>query len=513
MDLRGDIEVENLSVDTEEGVRLLSGIDLSLKHGEHLAVVGFSGSGKSTLAGCIGQLQKYTGGLIRIGGREVSRLSKADVAGNVGYVSQSPFIFDGSIEDNLLYGCLALRGTGTDEKSDVLPGLDDRILVLQQTGLFADVLRFGLDTVLDPQGQEELVEQVMAARPEFRDRYSGELADWVEFYDRDRFLYHSSLAENILFGEARCPEFALENLTSNEMFRRFLQETGLFDPLVDLGGKVARKWLSISREPPQPDGPQNGGPIEADALVDCEKVVFRLRRKDAENLDEESRKRLLEAALRFVPKRHETVDLPDGLEEKVLRGRKAFRDALDEVSDSGNIAFCNVSGYMYEQSILTNIFFGKIKDDTEAVRNRINTLIRRFLVETEFMEDIVELGMRFQVGSNGENLSGGQRQKLAIARAFLKKPPILIMDEAISGLDNESQKRIQQQLENAWKGNSTLIGIAHRLDTIRNHDRVAVMKEGKIVEMGAYDELMKRRGQLFGLVNGQHRASGTPGDG
>ena len=113
------------------------------------------------------------------------------------------------------------------------------------------------------------------------------------------------------------------------------------------------------------------------------------------------------------------------------------------------------------------------------------------------------MGMQHSVGTKGENLSGGQRQKLAIARIFLKNPSILIMDEATSGLDNESQARIQNLIESQWKGKSTLIAVVHRLDIIKGYDRIAVMKGGKIVEMGTYDELMAKNGVLRGLVDGK----------
>ena len=92
---------------------------------------------------------------------------------------------------------------------------------------------------------------------------------------------------------------------------------------------------------------------------------------------------------------------------------------------------------------------------------------------------------------------------MAIARIFLKKPPMLIMDEATSGLDNESQARIQDLLETHWKSKSTLIAVVHRLDIIKNYDRVAVMKGGKIIEMGTYDELMDKQGVLHELVDGK----------
>ena len=87
--------------------------------------------------------------------------------------------------------------------------------------------------------------------------------------------------------------------------------------------------------------------------------------------------------------------------------------------------------------------------------------------------------MDYQVGSKGENLSGGQRQKLAIARVFLKAPRLMIMDEATSALDNKSQARIQDLLERRWKGRTTVISVVHRLDIVKNYDKIAVMKAGK----------------------------------
>jgi ABC-type multidrug transport system fused ATPase/permease subunit len=110
--------------------------------------------------------------------------------------------------------------------------------------------------------------------------------------------------------------------------------------------------------------------------------------------------------------------------------------------------------------------------------------------------------MQFRVGTKGDRLSGGQKQKLAIARSFIKEPPVLIMDEATSALDNRSQSRIQNLIETKWKGRSTLISVVHRLDIIKKFDKVAVMKAGKIVEMGPYDELMQKKGMLYELVHG-----------
>jgi ABC-type bacteriocin/lantibiotic exporter with double-glycine peptidase domain len=101
--LDNDIEIRNLTFVVGGNIRLLDNVSLKVKGGEHVALVGFSGSGKSTLALCVAQLYKYSGGSVLLGGREVSELTKQDISYNLGMVAQHPFIFDGTVKENLLY--------------------------------------------------------------------------------------------------------------------------------------------------------------------------------------------------------------------------------------------------------------------------------------------------------------------------------------------------------------------------------------------------------------------------
>ena len=133
----------------------------------------------------------------------------------------------------------------------------------------------------------------------------------------------------------------------------------------------------------------------------------------------------------------------------------------------------------------------------------MNQAIMHLLVEEDFLEKIAAIGMAFQVGNMGDRLSGGQRQKLAIARVFLKQPKIILMDEATSALDNKSQARIERLMTTRWKGKRTVVAAVHRLDIIGSFDKVAVMKAGKLVEFGTYQELIEQKGILHELVFGR----------
>ncbi len=497
-DLDGSIAVKDMSFVTDSGIHLLDGINLSLNSGEHLALVGFSGSGKSTLALCIGQLYKYTGGHVLVGEKEVSDLTKKDIVNNFGFVAQNPFIFDGTIEENILYSCRA-KVDGNGQNREGLPNLDDIIAVLHQTGIFVDVLGFGLNTILAHDQQKELVEVLIRVRENFQRDFGDELADYVEFFDENLYLYNSSVAENLIFGTPNKDTFGDTKLSKNEYFLNFLNRADLTRPLLSMGAELTRQTVDILGNLPPDAIFFEQSPIGPDELDEFKVLAERLKRMKLHELTDEDREKLLELALRFVPGVHKMVALPAILENLILEGRALFREKIS-ADDPEAVTFYQLTEYIHSQTILNNIFFGKTKEANPQAQEKIYQSINQLLIEEDLLETIIEIGMYFQVGSKGDKLSGGQRQKLAIARVFLKRPKILIMDEATSALDNKSQARIQNLLETRWKKKSTVISVVHRLDTIKNYDCVAVMKAGKILETGTYDELMARKGMLYELV-------------
>ena len=501
-ELEGSIEIRDLSFLAEGGIRLLDGINLSLKPGEQLALVGFSGSGKSTLAQCVGQLYKYTAGHVLLGGEEVAELSKKDMIHNIGFVSQTPFTFEGTIKDNVLYSCAAKLGSDEIGESDAMPSLDDMIEALQQTGIFVDVLRFGLNTILVYDEHQDLASKIVRVRDHFKREFGEELADYVEFFAEDNYLYHSNIAANLTFGSANVESFTLQNLAVNDYFLRFLDKADLTRPLLTLGAELCRQTVDILGNLPPEKVFFEQSPIRADELDEYKMLATRVAKTKLHHLSPDDRTGLLRLALRFIPGIHKMVGMPSILEELILEGRALFKENISR-DDPGVLTFYQASEYIYSQTILDNIFFGKTKTVNPQAEEKIDQSIIQVLIEEDLLETIVEIGMEFQVGSKGDRLSGGQRQKLAIARVFLKAPRVLIMDEATSALDNKSQARIQSLLDTRWKGHSTLIAVVHRLDIIKNYDKIAVMKAGRIGEMGTYDDLVAKKGMLHELIYGK----------
>ena len=499
LELEGMVEVKNLTFATGDGLKLLDNISLTLNPGDHLALIGFSGSGKSTLAQCIGQLYAYTGGQVLLGNAEVNALTKRDIVQNMGFVSQSPFIFDGTIEENLLYACEAMNGDRSDTSQ---PSLDDKIQVLHQTGLFTDTLRFGLNTIFNPGQDDHLVEQLIRVRKNFQGQFGDSLAQYVEFFDENRYLVHSSVAANLLFGSPNREQFKGAQLAANAYFLEFLNQADLQRPLIELGADLTRQTIDILGNLPPDKVFFEQSPIAPEELDTFKALAGQTRRKKLHQLDEADRAKLLELALRFTPGRHKMVSFPKLLERLILEGRALFKEKIS-IDDPGAFSFYDNEQYIFSQTIQNNIFFGKTTTTNVKAQDKIVQSIIHLLIEEDLLETIVRIGMQYQVGSKGDKLSGGQRQKLAIARVFLKSPRLLIMDEATSALDNKSQARIQNFLDTRLKGKATVIAVVHRLDIIKNFDQVAVMKAGKLMEIGTYDDLMAHKGVLYELVSGR----------
>ena len=169
---------------------------------------------------------------------------------------------------------------------------------------------------------------------------------------------------------------------------------------------------------------------------------------------------------------------------------------IDRRSIRKHIGVVTQDVVLFQDSIAGNIAWG----DPQPHEQRIIDAAKRANAD-EFISKLPN-GYQTILGDRGHGLSGGQRQRLAIARALYRDPKLLILDEATSALDPESERLVQQALEVLMQGRSTLI-IAHRLSTVRNADRIAVIAEGKVAETGTYDELMANRGAFYQLAYGQ----------
>ena len=153
---------------------------------------------------------------------------------------------------------------------------------------------------------------------------------------------------------------------------------------------------------------------------------------------------------------------------------------------------------LFGGTIRENILYGRLDaSETEMIEAAKAANAHEFIMEFSKQYETT-------VGERGTKLSGGQRQRIAIARAVLKDPRILLLDEATSSLDNESEGLVQEALNRLMQNRTTII-IAHRLSTIKVADRIAVLDDGRVVELGTHQELMERNGMYARLYSMQFR--------
>lgn len=171
--------------------------------------------------------------------------------------------------------------------------------------------------------------------------------------------------------------------------------------------------------------------------------------------------------------------------------------------------------FLFNDTILNNVAYGLIGSESESVsEERKKELVIEACKESfadEFIDRLPD-GYNTMVGDGGTKLSGGQRQRISIARAVIKKPKILILDEATSAIDVRGERIVQAALDKVSQGRTT-ITIAHRLSTIKKADTIVVLQKGRVVEKGTHEELLKdETGVYYGLVNAQQLSLGEPTD-
>jgi ABC-type multidrug transport system fused ATPase/permease subunit len=533
--LAGEIVAANLSLAEEDGSRVVDAVSFSLPLDHHVAVIGQSGSGKSELALLLAHLVQPTSGRITIGGLDITALPIAVAGRRIGYVGGTPYLFAGTLRDNLLLSLRHMplrpaqyegaearrrarqiaeaRKSGNidfDLHADwvdyAAAGVADREALSQRitevlTALDCDgdVYALGLRWRLDPELAPQTAERLLEARTALASRLAEHgIANLVETYDPDRFNANASVAENLLFGTPIGPAFEFEALSRNGYVLQILAKVGLLEDMIAAGREVAETMVELFADlPADHEFFEQFSFISANDLPQFAAILSRVGKGGTATLGADDRARLLSLPFKLVPARHRLDVLDAAMQRRLLDARRMFRADLPSEAHR-QIEFFDPRRYNAAASVQDNILFGKIAYGEADAPVRVPALLAEVIDALALRQTIIDVGLDYNVGTGGSRLSLGERQKVAIARAVLKRPDLLILNEATSALDGPAQAKVMNGLTDEFAGRG-IVWVLHRANLARNFDRVLVMSNGKLQEQGTPDELAPK-GSLMSML-------------
>ena len=534
---QGSVKAANLSLLDESGTKVLDGISFEYGLQEHVAIVGHAGGGGSELAQVLSRLLPPNSGTIEMGGMDITRAPEAVTGRAISYVGSAAYLFPVSVRENLLYGlkhrpvrekeysgdALRLRDIDLRESSragnstcDIQADwidyeaagvsgaeeMDARILeVLKAVDLEEAIFEVGLKSVVTVGQNPGIAESVLRARDTMRERMNQPgISELVERFDLARFNRNATLAENLLFGTPVGKTFDVDNLAKNAYVRKILEGSGLAGDLLKVGHKLAETMVELFSDlPPGHELFERFSFIQHDDLPQVKDILVQVADVGLDRIDEADRNTLLALPFKLISARHRLGLIDEALEARILEARRQFAEHLP-AEMRGAIEFFDPGKFIGAASLQDNILFGKIVTGQAEGGVRIGRLLRQLLDELAMRPLVVKIGLGFQVGTGGARLPAADRQKIAVGRAILKRPALVILDNAAAVLDPSAQNRLLASVLES-RGQRGVYWVLNRVELAEKFDQVIVMDRGKLVERGKFADLKASGGALSKLMD------------
>ena len=524
--LAGNVSAGNLSILDEESQPIVEKLSFDISKSEHIALTGPSSGGKDLATILMARLLAPDSGQILIAGKQIADLPEAATGRYMGYIGPNAFVFNATLKENILLGAMhrpistgrelnedlknaQLSGNSLDDLGaewldynaigvDSDEGLQKRLIeLLQVVDLDGDVYSMGLRSALDGSDDDQLLEQILTARKKFRERLDeSDISNFVESFDKEVFNSNASVAENLLFGTPKGDSFSAENIGTHAYVLEILESVGLKDEFIRIGRDVASTMVELFADlPSDHEYFSQYSFISSENLPEFQTLLARSERLGLENMSTEDRNQFLSLPFKIIPARHRLDLITDDIQKRILEARKLFAEEIgDELRDE--IEFFEAGHYNRSSSIQDNILFGKIALDKANAIEEVNHLITEIIDQENLRPVIINAGLDSQAGLAGSRLSQGQRQKLSIARALLRRPDHLILNEATSSLDSGSQAIVMSNLLSEMKGRNITWAL-QRASLAENFDRVLVLSGGQVVEDGSFQDLVKKEDSVI----------------
>jgi len=516
------IVANNVSLKRHDGVRELSNVSLTVNQGDWVSLVGTGTSGKNGLAQIFARLISPTSGKILIADEDAALIPKMTTGRAVGYVGHDSYLFAASIRDNLLLSIKykPQENILVDAKQDdaihfknwqeearlsgnsevhidadwvdhqsagvtLADQLTERLgSILRTVEVEDDIVRYALARTIDPSENPELATRLVQARGLFKEQIISEgLESLVEFLDPEQYNDNASLAENILFGASNHEMFSSNGLAEHPVLRSLLDEHDLALTLDNAAITTATTMVELfSGLPPGHEFFERYSFIEADDLPQLKRILALLEKNESiDDLNAVDRKLIRALPYGLIRGRHRLGILQPEDKENVLRLRKSFASKLDPASRQ-QIDFFAPEDYSALTPIAENIIFGRVSFGRLGAEDKVYQLLLDVLRSLDLMSPILEIGLAAPAGLAGSLLPVSQRQKLVLARALIKQPRVLVINEGLSALDAEETKIILSNLKQQYPKLS-VFWVDNQPRFPELFDRIAHLQAGKITKI------------------------------
>ena len=524
--LAGNVSAGNLSILDEESQPIVEKLSFDISKSEHIALTGPSSGGKDLATILMARLLAPDSGQIVVAGKQIADLPEAATGRYMGYIGPNAFVFNATLKENILLGAMhrpistegelnedlknaQLSGNSLDDLGaewldynaigvDSDAGLQKRLIeLLQVVDLDGDVYSMGLRSTVDGFDDDQLLEQILTARKKFRERLDkSDISNFVESFDKEVFNSNASVAENLLFGTPKGDSFNSENIGTNAYVVEILERVDLKDEFIRIGRDVASTMVELFADlPSDHEYFSQYSFISSEDLPEFQTLLARSERLGLENMSTEDSNQFLSLPFKLIPARHRLDLITNDIQKRILEARKLFAEEIgDELRDE--IEFFEAGHYNRSSSIQDNILFGKIALDKANAIEEVNHLVTEIIDQENLRPVIINAGLNSQAGLAGSRLSQGQRQKLSIARALLRRPDHLILNEATSSLDSGSQTIVMSNLLSEMKDRNVTWAL-QRASLAENFDRVLVLSGGQVVEDGSFQDLVKKEDSVI----------------
>lgn len=534
----GGLVAQSLALYDEGGARLLDNAGLELRADAHVVVVGGGDSGKEALGQVLARLMAPSAGTLRWGEADLTQLPEGVIGRHISYVGDETYLFPHSILENLLYGLkhrplrpaeyegralqhyerrMAEAARSGNPQLDIhaewvdydsagvadAAGLIQRIIaLLPGMELEDDLYQFGLRGRVDPDRNPETASMFLLARAAIHRRLEEpEFSHLVERFDPARYNRNMTVAENLLFGTARGPVFEPESLRDNKLLAKVIEDQGLKPALMAMGFKIAETMVELFADLP-PGHPffEQFSFVSADDLPLAQQLLNRVQRAGLDKATPADQQRLVSITFPYIEARHRLGLIDPELEAKLLAARRAFAASLP-AEFRGDIEFYDPERYNAAATVQDNMLFGRLVYGQAQAAQKVYRMVFEVVKELNLRTQVLSVGLEHNVGTGGRRLTAVQRQKVALVRALMRRPRILILNNALAPMEAALQGRIAQALRQEMKDRA-LVLMTENASLAAGFAEAAVMKDGRIVEHGPVARLARPGSALaeFGVT-------------